>query len=138
MADNLSNYAEVLTLNFLMNTAAVTRPTAWFVGLHTGDPGETGANNEIGTGVGYSRQSATFGSAATAGDTLGTTTTSNTGALTFGPCTTTAWGTVSYISVWTAATGGNALWVGALTNSTSIAVNDQIQIPVGGLVLTMG
>lgn len=39
---SLSNFSENLALNFLFNTSAVTRPTAWYVQLHMTDPTDTG------------------------------------------------------------------------------------------------
>lgn len=43
-------------LNWMLNNAAVTRPTAWYISLHTADPGTSGAN-EV-SGGSYARQKA--------------------------------------------------------------------------------
>ena len=37
-----TDYAENLALLYLMTDETYVRPTAWFVALHTGDPGEAG------------------------------------------------------------------------------------------------
>lgn len=125
----LSSYADATLSSWLMTANAVTRPTAWYIALHTANPTANGSVGELGTGIGYARQAATFSAASGVA--------SNTALITFGPDTSTNWGTISYISVWDSATGGNCLWQGALTNSTTINVGDKIEIPVSGLTLTI-
>ena len=39
-----STYGGNLALDWLLSNASVTRPTAWYVSLHTADPGLTGAS----------------------------------------------------------------------------------------------
>jgi hypothetical protein len=52
---SLTNAFETSTLKYLLTTDSVTRPTAWYVGLFTSDPTDTGA---AGTEVsGYSIRS---------------------------------------------------------------------------------
>lgn len=121
-----TNFAEDLLAKWLFDDAAATRPTAWFVALHTGDPGETGASNEL-SGNGYTRQAATF----TAN---GDGTTDNDATLTFGPNTTSDWGTVTHVSIWDASSAGNCLIKGALTASKAIAVGDSLQFAAAALV----
>jgi hypothetical protein len=125
----LSNYAESLAIRWLFDDVAVTRPTAWYVALHTADPGETGATGEL-SGNGYARQSATFTE-----DTNGLV--DNDAIITFGPNTTTNWGTVSHVSVWDALTTGNCLAKGALSSSVTINVNDSLQIAAGALDISL-
>lgn len=124
----LSNFAEDLVSKWLFNAAAATRPTAWYVALHTGDPGETGASNEITGAGGYARQ----GSIAFTANGDGTV--DNDAAITFGPCTGSDWGTISHISIWDAVTGGNCLIKGALTASKTVAVGDSLQFAAAALV----
>ena len=125
----LSSYADSLLSNYLMTSAATTRPTAWYLALHTANPTANGSAGELGTGIGYARQSATFTS------TSGVST--NTALITFGPDTTSNWGTIGYLSIFDAVTGGNCLWQGALTSSTTININDKVEIPANGLTLTI-
>jgi hypothetical protein len=128
---NLSDYAEAATLNWLMNAQAVTRPTAWFVAIHTANPGETGTG-ELGTTSGYVRKTATFASAV-----AGTGTSDNTADITFGPATTSNWGVVSGVSVWDATTAGNCLFQGTFATARTININDQLTIAAGALDLSM-
>jgi hypothetical protein len=125
----LTDHAENLILDWLMTTGSATRPTAWYVALHTSAPSDASPSTGEISGNGYSRQSATF---TVSGDTA-----SNSADLTFGPNTTSNWGTVSHVSVWDASTSGNCLWHGALTASVAIAVNDELKISAGSLDLTM-
>jgi hypothetical protein len=128
---NLSDYAEKLLLDWLLTNGAATRPTAWFVALHTAAPGETGTG-EMGTTSGYVRRTVTFGAAVS-----GTGTTDNTADITFGPATTSNWGVVSGVSVWDATTAGNCLFQGTFATARTININDQLTIAAGALDLSM-
>jgi hypothetical protein len=130
MAGNLADYAETAVMDWLMGGATPTRPAAQYVALHTGAPGESGAANEIGAGVGYARQAGTF-AAASGGAT------SNTGAITFGPATGAGFGTVSHVSIWDASSAGNCLWQGALTSSQAVAAGVSYTIAPGALALSL-
>jgi hypothetical protein len=128
---NLSDWAEANLLNWMLTTHAVTRPTAWFVALHTAAPGDTGTG-ELGTTSGYSRRPVTFASAV-----VGVGTTDNTADITFGPATTSNWGVISGVSIWDATTGGNCLMAGTFQTARTINVNDQLTIAAGALDLTL-
>lgn len=58
MTGSLTNYAETQILRYLFSASPVTRPSAWWVALHNGDPGETGAANELPE---LQREQVTFG-----------------------------------------------------------------------------
>ena len=132
MANNLSDYAEVALMDWLMTTNSVTRPTSWYVALFTTATADDGTGTEVGAGVGYSRQAVTFAST-----TSPTGNTSNTNTLTFGPCSTTNWGTITHAAVYNNSSGGNMLWQGALNSPRTIQVGDSFQIPIGQLTLTL-
>jgi len=68
----LSDYSEKLLLDWLMTTGSATRPTAWYVGLFTAAPSDSGGGTEV-SGNGYSRQSVTFDAAASPGGTTSNT-----------------------------------------------------------------
>lgn len=98
-----------------------TRPTAWTVKLHTGDPGETGASNEV-TGSGYAAQTGvTFTRSANE--------VSNTAAITFPTVTTTPY-TVTHVSI---TDGTNVLAKGALDVSKALAVGEAFIFSIGEL-----
>jgi hypothetical protein len=123
-----TNHAETLVLTWLFTASAATRPTAWYVALHTADPTEVGNVGEL-SGNGYARQSATF---AIAGNEA-----SNSGTLTFGPNTGTNWGSVSHLSIWDAVTTGNCIAYGALSSAVTISVGDSLTIAAGALDVTL-
>lgn len=127
MANNLSDSGETLLLNWLLTTNSATRPTSWYLGVGTGndDAGLTGEPS----GNGYARQSVTF---TVSGDTA-----SNSGAITFGPNTTSDWGTMASVGIFTASTGGSPVIVGALTAAKAIAVGDSLTIGAGAQTFTL-
>ena len=43
----ISTYAGNLVLDWLLSTAAATRPTTWSLSLHTADPGLTGTDEVL-------------------------------------------------------------------------------------------
>lgn len=106
-----SNNGETQILDEIFNGAAGTFPTVnpW-IGLHTGDPGETGAN-EV-TGGTYARQQANFSAAASG-------TLSNSANIEWdGIATTTLYGW----SAWDAATAGNCFFTGYLGTVSGLVV----------------
>ena len=110
-----------------VTTTAITRPTAWYLGVGTGNTDITLTGEPSGNG--YARQSAAF---TVSGDTA-----SNSGAITFGPNTTSAWGTMASVAIFDASTGGNCLWAGPLTDAKAIAVGDSLTIAIGALSVTL-
>lgn len=126
----LSDHAENLLLNWLMTTDSVTRPTAWYVGLYTAAPSDSGGGTEV-SGNGYARQSATWGTASGTGGT-----TDNEANITF-TASGGDWGTITHIGIHDAASGGNLLWHGAMSASKTIADGDTLQFNTGNIDLTL-
>lgn len=129
MANNLSNAAELLVLDWVHGVGTPTRPTTPLkVALYTAAPGETGGGTEV-TGGSYARTSVTF-SAASAGAT------SNSADVTF-PTATASWGTVTHIAVFDSAGSPVFLWYGPLTASKTVDNGDTFRIPSGSLALSI-
>lgn len=101
---DLTDYGEGVAMAALFPST----PTALFVALHTGDPGEAGSANEVAAGSGYARVSANF--TRTGG------TATNDATITFGPATADK-GTVTHVSIKDASSGGNTIWKKALPSS---------------------
>jgi hypothetical protein len=120
-----------LLLNFELGGAVVTAssPVQRALGLATGTP-VIGTFVEIGTGSGYSRIVATFGSASG-----GTSTNSNN--MTFGPFSAAC--TIQGMHLWdtTAATAGNNLRFGTVTAARAISSGDSVIFNAGSLVCTL-
>lgn len=122
-----SNYAEIAVLDWLLGGATPTRPSARYLALHTDDPGEDGATGEL-SGGGYARQAVTFDAAASGA-------TSNTSTHTF-TASGGDWGTVTHFSIRDAETGGNCLYVGALSTSRTIGDGESGTVAAGDIDIT--
>lgn len=130
----LTNYAEDLLLTWMFTTSSATRPTAWYVALHTGDPGETGADNEVvvGTDADYVRDSITFDDpVASSGQVL------SDAAVSWTVDAASAGYTVTHISVWDASTSGHCLIKGALPVSRALAANQVLTFSIGDIIAAL-
>jgi hypothetical protein len=124
---SFSNYLENKVMLHVFGGTSYTAPATLYVGLYTSDPGEGDAGTEV-SGGSYARQTAAFtitGGAA-----------ANTAAIEF-PTASASWGTVTYVGVRDASTGGNLLASGALTTSKTISSGDVFRIPAGDLDITL-
>lgn len=125
---SFSNGFETHVLKYVFTADAVTRPTAWYVGLFTADPTDTGAGATEISGNAYARVAATF---TVSGDAATTS-----GAVEFAAATG-SWGTISHIGIFDASTGGNLIAHSALTASKAIGTGDVFRIPTGDLDITL-
>ena len=125
---SLTNAFETSTLKYLLTTDSVTRPTAWYVGLFTSDPTDTGAAGTEVSGNGYTRKVAAF---TVTGDTA-----SNSASIEFPAASGGNWGTVGWIGIMDASTGGNMIIHSALTTAKAINDGDVFRIPTGDLDVT--
>jgi hypothetical protein len=125
---NLSDWSENALLDWLMGGASPTRPTTRYLALFTAAPNDAGGGTEV-SGNGYARQAFTSGAAS--GGTC-----SNDAAVAF-----TASGgnfsTVSHIGVFSASTGGNLLWHGAMAASKTVNDGDTLNFAIGDLDFTL-
>lgn len=96
-----------------------------FLALHTANPGPTGSGSEV-SGGGYARLSVTFGSIA--GGQM-----ANTSAVTFSSLPNAA---VTHFAIRDAVTGGDLKVYGPIT-STVVVSGDQIQFPIGSIVVNL-
>lgn len=124
-----SDSRENAWLDHILRGSAVTSPTNAYVGLHNGDPGETGAN-EL-SGGSYTRLKA--------GDTgvtdfaaASNRATSNVGELRWAQATT-DYGTVSHVSIWDSLTTGTLLYVGPLDSAIAIGIGATPVLSAGAL-----
>jgi len=125
---SFTNAFETDLLEYALTTTAVTRPTAWYIGLFTADPTDTGSAATELSGSGYSRTAVTF---SVSGNTA-----SSSGAVEFDAATG-SWGTISHIGIFDAASAGNMLIHAALTTSKTINSGDVFRIPSGDLDITL-
>jgi hypothetical protein len=125
---SLTNAFETSTLQYLLTTGSVTRPTAWYVGLFTSDPTDTGSAGTEVSGFSYARTAATF---TVTGDTA-----TNSSAVEFPAASGGNWGTIGWIGIMDASSGGNMIIHSALNVAKAINDGDVFRIPTGDLDIT--
>jgi hypothetical protein len=124
----MSNFLENALVNATLRNTSYTSPTTVFVALYTTDPTDADTGTEV-SGNGYARQSVTFSAPSNGA-------TSNSAAVEF-PQATGSWGTVAYIGLRDASSGGNLLYHTALDASKTIATGDVFRISAGSLSVTL-
>jgi hypothetical protein len=126
---SLTNSFETSVLTFLLTASSPSpaRPTAWYLGLFTAAPGESGGGTEV-SGNGYTREAVTF--------TVSGNNASNSGSVEFAAATG-SWGTITHAAIFDAATSGNMIAYAALTASKTIDTGDVLRIPTGDLDVTL-
>jgi hypothetical protein len=129
---SFSDYTENLVLNWLLTTNSATRPTAWYVGLFTAAPSDTGGGTEV-SGSAYARK--VTGTISVSG--TSPTTATNAAAIEFAAASGGNWGTVTHAAIFDASTGGNMLAWAPLTTSRTINDGDVFRIPASSLTVTL-
>jgi len=99
--------------------------SAVYVSLHDDDPGETGENEA--SGASYARQAVTFAAASD-----GTSTSDTVVEFSDMPA-----GTWTHVGLWDAASDGNFLWGGPLTEPKATNAGDAFRIPAGSLTVAL-
>ena len=128
---SFTDYTENLVLTFLFTDGTATRPTAWYVGLFTTAPSDTGGGTEV-SGDGYARvATGTINVTGTA------TTATNAAVIEFAPADGGDWGTITYAAIFDAETSGNMMAWAELTTARTINDGDVFRIPAGSLTVTL-
>ena len=128
---SFTNHTESLVLTWLLTTGTATRPTAWFVGLLTAAPSDTGGGTEV-SGSGYSRKAT--GTITVSGT---DTTATNAAAIEFDPASGGNWGNITHAAIFDASTGGNMIAWAQLTTARTINDGDVFRIPATSLTVTL-
>ena len=124
----MSNFLEDAIINATLRNTSYTSPTTVYVGLYTTDPTDANTGTQV-SGGSYARTAVTFGIPSNGVST-------NSAAVEF-PQATASWGTVAYLGILDAATGGNLLYHTALDTSKTIDTGDIFKIAVGSLSVTL-
>ena len=128
---SLSNFAENLLLNWMFTAGTAARPTAWYVALHTADPGETGASEVlVATDADYVRKAVTFGASASGAN-------ASTSQVSWTVDTASAGYTVTHASIWDAVSAGNCLISGALTSPRTLAALGVLTFEIGEVIAAL-
>jgi hypothetical protein len=128
---SFSDYTENLVLNWLFTANSATRPTAWYVGLFTSAPSDTGGGTEV-SGSGYARTAT--GTITVSGT---ATTATNSAAIEFAAASGGNWGAIGWAAIFDASSGGNMLAWAPLTTSRTINDGDVFRIPASSLTVTL-
>jgi len=124
----MSNYLEDALINATLRNTSYTSPTTVYVSLYTSDPTDADTGTEV-SGGSYARTAVTFGAPSNGVST-------NSAAVEF-PQATGSWGTVGWIGIEDASTGGNLLYHTALDASKTIDSGDIFKIATGSLSVTL-
>ena len=128
---SFTDFTENLVLNWLFTNNSATRPTAWFVGLFTAAPSDTGGGTEV-SGNGYARVAT--GTISVTGT---TTTATNAAVIEFAPADGGDWGNITHAAIFDASTSGNMLAWAELTTARTINDGDVFRVPAGSLTITL-
>lgn len=124
----MSNYLENALINVTLRATAYTAPTTVYVGLYTTDPTDANTGTEV-SGGSYARKAVTFGAPSNGASV-------NSAAVEFDEATAT-WGTVGWIGILDAISGGNLLYHTPLDSSKLIESGDVFKINAGNLSVTL-
>lgn len=129
---SFTDHTESLVLTWLLTTDSATRPTAWYVGLFTAAPSDTGGGTEV-SGSGYARVAT--GTMTISG--TSPTTATNAAAIEFAAASGGNWGAIGWAAIFDAETSGNMIAWAALSTSRTINDGDVLRIPAGDLDVTL-
>lgn len=122
-----TNYTDNKLIDHLLGSATFTKPSTLYVALFVGNPSSGGT--EVSTsGSAYARVTSTF--------TISGGTATNTAAIEWATATS-SWGTIDWVAIYDASTGGNQLVTAALSSSKTIASGDVLRIPISSLSVTL-
>lgn len=125
---SLADYAEAEALKYLFTTETMgTRPTAWYLALHAGDPSDAGGANEVAAGW-HVRQSCGL---TRVGSSVSNTADATFAAVTGAPVT------ITHASIRDAVSGGNCLSICALPAPRTFAIGDIPVIQAGALTFVL-
>ena len=124
----MSNYLENALINATLRNTSYTSPTTVYVALYTSDPTDADTGTEV-SGGSYSRVAVTFGAPSNGVST-------NSANVEFAAATA-SWGTIGWIGLRDASSGGNLLYHTPLTTSKAIDTGDIFRITTGNLSVTL-
>lgn len=124
---SMADWAEQESMKYLFTAEVMgNRPEAWYVALHTADPGDAGGSNEV-VAAWYARKAVTF--------TRTLSSVSNTALISWSAVTGSQL-TVTHVSIKDALSGGNNIAVLAIT-AQNLKVNDTANISAGQLTFSL-
>lgn len=128
MASQMSTYLQNAVINATLRNTSYTSPATVYVGLFTSTVTAGGSGTEV-SGGSYARTAVTTGAPSSGAA-------SNSANVTF-PTATASWGTVTYMGIYDASTGGNLLYFAPLTNSKTIDIGDVFQFSTSNITISL-
>lgn len=127
----LMDYGENQLAEALFRNGTISRPTSWFIALSTTAPNEDGTNITEPAGN-YARQPVDTGASSEWDDPAGGGTTQNSLLIEF-LAATVSYGSVGYVLLFDAITGGNAWFWSALDAPVTVDIGEVFRFPIGDL-----
>lgn len=136
MASGFSDYFEQKVLGYLFGNVAYSLPATYYVGLWTATLSDASTGSTAGepSGGSYARVAVTNNSSNF--DAVSGGATANTNLITF-PMASASWGTITYVGICDASTGGNLIAYAQLGTSISVAQYDTVIFKPGDLDITL-
>jgi hypothetical protein len=136
MAAGFSDYFEEKVLGYLFGNVSYSLPSTYYVGLWTASLSDSSTGSAAGevSGGDYARQAVTNDSSNWTAATAGAT--ENVNLIAF-PMAATSWGTVTYVGICDALTGGNMIAYAQLNSSVAVAQYDTVIFQPGDLDITL-
>jgi hypothetical protein len=128
-----SDYLEENILDHVFGLGDYTPASDLYVALFTAAPSDSGGGTEV-SGNAYARVQVTNDSTTWSRT---NSTVSNLAAITFAAPSPAIWGTVTHYGIFDAASAGNLIDWGALTNSRTTAVGTALSFAIGELTFSM-
>lgn len=126
----ISNYGAQQILQHILKIAAMTVPTHIYIAASTADPTRTGSGLAEPVGNAYARvqmDNWTWNGGALRAE--------DASIIQF-PTATGSWGTITYVAIYDAASGGNLLFSAALQSAKTINSGDTLSFPIGNFQLS--
>lgn len=136
MPSGLSDYFEDKIIGYIFGNRAYSLPATYYVGLWTATLSDSSTGSTAGepSGGSYARVSVTNNSSNFDLPSAGAT--QNTNLIAF-PMATASWGTVTYVGLCDASTGGNLIAYASLTTSVAVSTYDTVLFQPGDLDITI-
>ena len=132
MAGSKSNFLENELLDHVLGAAAYTAPATVYIALFTAAPTDAGGGTEV-SGGSYARVSVTNNDTNWPAAASGV---KNNGAEITFPTASANWGTIVAMGIFDAASGGNLLFWGDLSQNVVIDTSDTFTFPIGNVEIT--
>lgn len=126
---SLSDYTENALLDHFLKVSSFSQPSNIYIALSTTDPLDDGSGITEPTGNGYARILCNSWSAASGRQK------SNSASASI-PTPTGSWGTIAYVALFDALSGGNMLAHGALSSPKTIGIGSELTFDPGSIVVS--